>query len=280
MTVIGWLEGEVLTRAPDFMRGPNMGRFLKSIALSTDGALESLRQGLTFSNPLTCPAWMLPVVSKDRGVPIWPTQTEESRRTVLANWHSLHRLRGSHEGVLRLLRHYFEPGPFPRLAIVHQAGDGASCEWHELHADGSFTITRVVPSNFNYDPHSDRWSRWFLVIDDMSGPYAIPAITAPRLWDGGIVYDTGAHWDGMFPQPALDLLGMALLWKRAGTRLQAIIVNRLTSGSPGLGPASTLTVYPDGTTSLPISNWGSPIDTATGAPTRPVWADWIYEAGG
>lgn len=279
MTTIGILERAALALVPDFLRGPNAGRFLKSVALAIDGSIEAMRQGATFADPLRCPRECLPAISRDRGIPIWPTQPEATQRALLADWLRLHRLRGMHEGVLRMVQAYFIGGPVPAMRIVHQSGDGASCEWSELSATGVFETYRVTPSNWNFDAHSDRWARWWLIIDDMSGIYSVPALYAPRLWDGGEVWDSGAHWDGMWTQPALDILGMALAWKRAGTRLQGIIINHLSLSAPVLDHTSTLTVDPAGWTTIPSSNWGSPIDTATGLPNRPPYVEFIYEAG-
>src|SRR5262245_3411932 len=107
MTVLGLLESSILKLAPKFLRGPNIGRFLKSYAAMQDGNVEALRQGMTLSNPLVCPAEGLPAISKDRTIKIPPSMPEEGVRDMLAHWFQLHRFRGQHQGVLRYLRFYF-----------------------------------------------------------------------------------------------------------------------------------------------------------------------------
>lgn len=271
---IGLIEKYILNRAPKFLRGPNAGRFLKSFALALDGNHEALRIGLTFDNPLLCPRECLPTIAKDRGLRMYPSEPEAGTRVRLSKWLQLHRMRASHQGVMRHVQPYFLPGPVPTIRIFHQAGDGSSSECHTLEASGRYSIARATPSNFDYSGDTASWGKWFMVIDatDANG-VAVPALTAPRKWDDGCRWDEdGVRWNGFTAQTGIDLAAMAQDWKRAGTRMEAAMINRM----PGTLDATT-TWAQDGSgwTTVPNGNWGSPV-SGQGDPTRPPYLQWFY----
>ena len=271
----GWLQGVVLRRVPSFLRGPNYSRFLEAYAATLDGLLQTLRLGLTFGNPLLCPEECLPTIERDRNIPIYPSTPIATQRLILADWLMLHRVRGSHYCALRMLRYFFaSPGPIPAMRIVHQAGDGASCEWHEMSASGKYTVTRVTPSNFNYDAHPTWWARWHLIIDASVDGVPVPALNPCSAYDDGSAWDGGEVWDGVDVDVARAIVSVAQWGRRGGTRLQCVIVNR----QPGtLGPSTSFVYDPAGWTNLPIENWGSPY--FGGVATRPPYLDFIYDVG-
>lgn len=276
MSAIGLLEQFVLNRAPKFLRGKNLGRLLKSYALTLDGSDEALRIGLTFNNPLLCPRDCLPAVAKDRGLKIPSSMPEEGVRQMLAQWFQLHRARGSHEGVLRHVRNYFAPGPYPTMQIVHQSGDGATAVWSKLDSAGKFTETFVTPSNFNYDEFPNHWARWWLFIYMHESGY-----TEPNTYDDGHAYDDGEVHDaaGANPFPVAawdDIFTMAHDWKRGGTWLGGIA---LVWRAGDVNPASTPTQNAEGWWSLPsgFGTWRDATNLGTGLATRPPMVQWIYD---
>jgi hypothetical protein len=277
MPAIGLLEEIVLNRLPKFMRGKNLGRLLKAFAVTLDGNVEVLRQGMTFNNPLLCPRELLPTIAKDRRLPIPPSMPEEGARDMLAGWLQLHRARASSQGVLRHVRNYFAPGPYPSIQLVHE--NGTTATWHKVDSAGRYTKTPVVPSNWDYDG-LHQWAKWYLIseaFDDSGVP--IPASSFYDTWDGDDTWDDhGTMWDTMTSQSATDLASMAIDWKRAGTRLQAAILNR----KPGsIGPGTALVTDTDGWTTLPTGgNWNSTVYTSGpffGQSTRPPYLDWFYD---
>jgi hypothetical protein len=274
---IGLLESLIINRAAKFLRGPNWGRFLKSYAATLDGVNEALREGMTASNPLVCAREDLPPIAKDRNLRIPPAMPDDGVRDMLATWLQLHRGRASAEGVLRHVRNYFAPGPYPSIQMVHENGTTAS--WHKVDSAGRYTLTKV-PSNWDYDG-LHQWGKWYLIIEDEDDDGTpIPALLNPYTWDGGYKWDEGAVWDGFARQTGTDLAAMAIDWKRAGTRLQALIVNR----QPGsVGPSTSLVTDASGWTTLPTGgNWVKMTYPSSGGAyfghnTRPPYLDWVYD---
>jgi hypothetical protein len=276
---IGDLESVILDRVPKFLRGPNIGRLLKTFAVALDGNLEQLRQGLTFGNPLLCPDYCLPVIAKDRSLRIPPSMPTEAVRVMLSQWIQLHRTRGHPAGVIRYVRNYFAPGPYPSIQMVHD--NGTTTTWHKVNSANRYTKTAVA-SNFPYTgAGAATWGEWYIIIEDEDDDgEPIPAFAFDDdTWDGSDTWDDDeTMWDGLAEQCAIDLADMAIDWKRAGTRLGAVILNR-TPGS--IGPTTSLTTDAEGWTTLPSAgNWLSPVYTSgpnIGLGTRPPYLDWIYD---
>lgn len=272
MTWVSKLQ-QVVERAPWFVGGANVGRFLEAVALVHADAGETLGQGLRFTQPLRCDASALPVLSRDRDVRIYATEPDESKRYRLSRWWQLHRQRGTHQGEMRNLQPYFlTASEMPVIRIVHQDGRGPSgrATWHTLNADGSYRIVKRDPSNFDYDGQDTKHTRFYAVL------YAPASMLDLSYYDDGTLYDEDGFYDGIVDtQVALDVIGAILEAKAAHSRLQAFIV---ATDPTSFDPTTDAVTDPTGWTSLPTGNWGQPID-ANGVMTRPPSAAWIYEAG-
>lgn len=292
MSADGYFQRLYLKWAPPWFLGDNGTKLLESIGAVLDARAEHVIAGRVAAIPyssarmsdgsrMQCEADALEWHSRDRMIPLYATEPTASQRFRLSRWRQLRARKGTHRGELEHVRPYFlgadGRGPVPAMRIVHQSGDGASCTWHELDAAGAYSVHRVEPSNWNFDPHSDRYARFFFIVDDMVDGVQVPALIPPATWDGGAAYDDGTRWDGMRTDVALDLVSMLTDWQSADSVLKAVIVNRVSLGAPPLDHTSTLTISTDGWTPIPVSNWGSPVDWSTGKPTRPPYLDFIRE---
>jgi len=257
-----------------WLGAPNVARFHQAVGLMFDSALEGLMQGLLLSQPLGCDSSALPVLSFDRTLRFYPSESDESKRYRLSQWWQLHRQAGTHQGEMRNLQPYFLPGPLPRIRIVHQAGDGSSATWHTLEPDGTYSVYRAIPSNWNFDGVPSKWSRfWVIVYTTGLIPEAQPE------WDGGQLWDGGSVWDGLFNEEqiaAMVALVSGVEIKAAHSILWGFI---LATDPDSFDPASTAVVNADGSTTLPVGNWGYVINNITGAPTRLPSASFAYDLG-
>lgn len=267
---IGAIQEFIARIGPWFLHNKNIGTFLESVAVTLDSSVLSLEQGLKLSQPLRCDVSALPVLSKDRSLRIYATEPTVSQRLRLARWLQLHRQRGTHQGEMRHSQPYFLPDT-PMMRIVHQAGDGSSATWHTLAADGTYSVHRSTPSNWNYDGATSKWSRFWVVT------YAPAAILSATHWDDGHHWDDGSVWGGVLATIAQDLVAMILEWKAAHSRLGAYI---LATDPASFDPTATAATLGDGSTTLPVGNWGSAFSgPPTVHPTRLGSAIWIYEDG-
>lgn len=278
MTAFSDLAAVILNRAPKFLRGPNLGRFLQSYAATLDGNVEQLRQGLTFSNPLICPPEMLPVISYDRGIKLYPTEPEESKRYRLSRWLQLWRLKGSPMGEIdHVLPYFLTASAMPTIRIVHTDGN-AITTWHTWDpVTRRHTSIRRSPGNWDWDGTYSKWARWWAII------YLPPGFGSYALWDGTDTWDGSAIWDGVGADVIADLYAMFKDWKASHSRFSGLILTALQPtdsipGYPGVhpfDPTSNAITDVNGWTTLPLANWWEPVYTGasyTGLATRMPYA--------
>lgn len=267
---VGVLQQLAASLGPYFLRNPIVGRFLQSFALTQDTAVQELADGLRLTDPLQCDASALPVRSRDRGIRIYDTEPEASKRLRLSQWWQLRALFGTHIGEMRNLRPFFLPST-PRMRIVHQDGAGASATWWTLEEDNRVSKVTRTPSNFDYDGSTAEWSRDYVVIytDHLS-------LIDPSIYDNGESYDSGILYDG--GPTAAQIRDIVSAIKEAQGPHYSLGAVIMTPDPTSFDPLSTATTDPDGWTSLPVGNWGMGIDPDTGLITRPPFASWIYEA--
>jgi len=247
-----------------FVKNKNIGTFIESSAVTQDSFVEDLRNGLALSQPLICDTSAFPVLSRDRQIRIFDSEPEISKRVRLSKWKQLHRQRGTHIGEMNHVAPYFLPA-HPVMRIVHQNGTIAT--WHTLAADGTYSYFQKSPSNWNYDGISSHWSRFYFIL--------YLSATGLAHYDDGGRYDSGERYDGIATQVALDVTQMILEWKSAHSRLGAVI---LATDPASFAPFATPVVNADGSTTLPIGNWGSPISPPPASVhTRLHSAIWLYE---
>ncbi len=257
---------------PWFIHGKNIGTFLEAVGAAFDTAITSLDQGLRLSQPLRCDVSALPVLAKDRGIRLYPTEATSSKRLRLSKWLELHRTRGTHIGEMKHSQPYFLPNT-PVMRIVHQDGGGATATWWTLEADGTAEIVQTTPSNWKYYQDASKWSRFWVIL------YAPANFLDLATWDDGSTYDGGTDfYDGLInAQVAQDLVQMILEWKAPHSRLAGYII---ATDPTSFDPSGTATTDPTGWTSLPTA--GNPWYPAATPPpvshrTRLPSAVWIYE---
>jgi len=269
MSFVGTIQRLTTRVGPWFLHSRNIGRFMQAFSIVYDNAITALQQGLALAHPLRCDPSAFPVLSLDRTIRLYPSEPESSKRTRLATWLQIHRRRATHLGELLHSQPYFLP-EHPVMRIVHQDGAGLSATWWSIAADGSLSEYKAEPSNWDYDGQTYKYSRFWVIL------YVPTSIFTLTHWDDGSLYDGGAvFYDGMITQIARDIAAMILESKAGHSQLQGYI---LATDPTSFDPTSTAVVSPDGWTTLPIGNWGTPI---SGPPvsvhTRPPTAVWIYE---
>jgi hypothetical protein len=270
----GIMQKFVTSFGPWFLHNKNVSAFLESTALVYDSALQTLDMGLRLSQPLRCDEIALPVISRDRRIRFYPSESTQSKRIRLSQWKQLHRQRATHIGELRHAQPYFTRTyeQLPLMRIVHQSGGvSPKATWHTLLADGPDQRVRQTTSHWNWDGQTSQWSRFWVIC------YA-PAwsITVPEYGDGGAYDDGGLYAGAATAQVATDLVAMIQEWKAAHSAFWGYII---ATDPNSFDPTATATTSADGWTSLPVGNWGQPL-SRSGIRTRLPSAIWLYDRRG
>lgn len=277
--------------APGYMSGGRWASvFLESVGITLDAYAERTLLGRAAAIPfsggakfasglaLQCEPDALPYHARDRQLTLYPTEPLASRRYRLSRWRQIHAQRGTHRGALNSLQPYFLPGALPRIRIVHQAGDGASADWHTISGSsdpggaGIYTVHRASPSNWDFDGQDAQWSRFWVILY-VNGSSVDGGETE---YDDGSTYNGGQVYDGVPAANVFDMIGILNDSKAAHSIMWGFIV---TSDLMAFDPTATATVLPDGSTTLPIGNWGPIIDPVTHLPTRPPYAHFYLDLG-
>lgn len=268
MSFVATVQRLVGNVGPWFLHSRNIARFLEAFAVVYDTAITSMQQGLALAHPLRCDPSAFPTLSVDRGIRLYPNEPEASKRVRLAAWLTFHRTRATHLGEMMHSQPYFLPDR-PVMRIVHQDGAGASATWWSIAADGSLSEHKQVPSNWNYDGQTAKFSRFWVIL------YVPASVFSLTRWDDGSLWDGGAVYDGMLSAISIDIVDMILESKGAHSRLQGYI---LATDPASFDPTATAVTDPSGWTSLPVGNWGTPVSPPpVSVRTRLPSAVWIYE---
>jgi hypothetical protein len=256
---------------PWYMRNKNMQKFLQSFYMVLDESITALQDGVRLGWPLDCDVSALPVISRERGIRLYPTEPEASRRIRLANWLSLHRTKGTNIGQLKHSQPYFLPD-VPVMRIVHQPADESCAVWHTLSATGEYSVYQKTPTNWNYDGQITKWWRIWVIC------YCPSRLLETHHYGDGTKYGSTARYaSALSTAVARDFLAMINEWDRAGMFLQSYII---ATDPASFDPAGDVLTMPDGWTTLPSGgNWSSPL-SAAGIRTRPPTARWLYDRGG
>jgi hypothetical protein len=291
VSYLGKFQDRILRVAPWYLRQKNIGTLLEAIGLTLDGNVDGLLVGMRRGYPLRCTPDAFADLSKDRKIRLYPNESDQSKRFRLAHWRQIRRTRGCHYGEMINIQPFFlGPGGatvqpngdqyLPTIRIVHQSGDpggGPIATWHQLDPFGGYTWTRPGASNWNWDGQTAKWSRWGAII------FLPSNFTGADVYDGGDVYDAGATYDGVSSALVSDLVQGLIEAKAAHSRLSWVIATTLQPGSsiPGFpgrhpfDPNDVAITLPDGSTTLPVGNWGNLVNNLN-QPTRPPWASFLY----
>lgn len=223
--------------------------------------------------------------ARDRGIRIYDTEPELSKRYRLSRWRQLKKRRGSHRGELENVQPFWLSTPsavLPTVRIVFQDNRGTpSAQWHTLTGAGLYSVIQRSTSNWNYDDDPTKRSRFWAIV------YLPPGYSTAVTYDDGVtVYDGGAIYDGVTALAIRDLVDAIKEAKAAHSRLAGVIATSLQPDEviPDIAgthhpfdPTDTAQTHADGWTTLPTGNWKYVSDPDTGLPTRPPWATWLYE---
>lgn len=292
---MGVFRNTILNFAPSWFQRPTMTKLLHAYADELDGFAARVFQGTRSAIPyaggaktragtlLQCDPDVLPWHAGDRGIRLYDTEPELSKRVRLGQWRQLKKRRGSHQGELRNLQPFWlaeATSILPTMRIVHQSNEATpTATWHTLSPEGVYSVVKRSPSNWNYDGQPTKKARFWLII------YLPEGYGSPVYYDGVDTYDGGAVYDGLTTAVIADIVGAIKEAKAAHSRLAGVITTPLTPTTDidnGGGvvypfdPLSTAITLADGSTSLPTGNWNTPVDPVTNLPTRPWWASWIY----
>ncbi len=256
---------------PWFLRGTNFGAMLESILIYYDLALETLYEGLSFTQPNLADSSALTSLIRDRAMGNYPSMPEAATRQMLTQWLQYHRGRGSERGKLLHIAPYFQQYA-PVIQIVTQLGGGYSALWHQVNAAGVYSYSIATPSNWNWDGmKSEYWRYWVLIY----APAGSDLNTCPT-YDGGAVYDDPTvNYDGIVQQVGSDVYQICNEWRSARSVLWGI--GLVHSNTPAtFGPTQTGTTLSDGTTTMPLGGWGK---VTASSVKRLQTIDWIVDLG-
>lgn len=284
----GRFQRNVIRWLPSYMRGTWSRTFWESVGAHLDEhaqrAFDGQRSAIPYAGgaetidgiPLECNADALPWHARDRGITLYPTEPEVSKRVRLSQFRQLKKRKGSPFGVIENVRPYFlgiGTGIIPRMRIVHQIGDGSACDWYTVNSDNTREVLRVTPTNFDFDGRAERWSRWAAFIY-MNGT----GIAGPPLYGDGHLYGDGTLYGvgGLSAAAQADLANMITSW---GAAHAVCIMVALVWGASAVDPSTTPTQDADGRWSLPngANTWSVLADPSTGLATRPHDVQWIYD---
>lgn len=298
MTLSTLFRDEVVWRfAPSWFQERWMRALMDAFGGELDNFRDRVLDGLRDGNPyaagarlrdgrlIECDSDVLAYHARDRGISIYSSEPDLSKRYRLSRWRQLKKRRGSHVGELENLQPFWlatQASVLPTVRIVHQDNKGTpSAVWYTLSPSGTVAVHRATTSNFNYDGQAAKWSRFWVIL------HLPPGYSSMIVYDDGTsVYDGGAVYDGVTALAIRDIVANIKEAKAAHSRLAAVIATTLQPTDPipdcagthyPFDPSDTSQALTDGATSLPVGNWGSIIDPYTHLPTRPSWASWLYE---
>ena len=172
---------------------------------------------------------------------------------------------------MRNIQPFFLPGT-PIIRTVHQNGDATRATWHTLAADGTYSVHKAEPSNWDWDGVPAKWSRyWVIIYVDTLGLPAQPT------WDGGQFWDGPDAWDGIYTETQYDDIAPGL---RDAKSAHSICWGIIFATDPAsFDPTATAVVDAEGWSTLPNGKWGAVIDHTTGQPTRLPTAVYVNDLG-
>jgi hypothetical protein len=294
---------------PAYMRGPRMTTLIGAVGAQLDANQEQVLIGRLQANPyaggpsldrsgaarladgrlIECEPFVLPIHAQQRGIRLFASEGILSKRIRVSQHLPYKQQRGTHRGEMRYTRPLwapdttapFAPLAYPTITIVHQVpappwGGPAFADWHTLSGgtdpEGTYSITRASPSNFDIDGRPTLRSRYAAFID-MSATGYTPWWT----YGDGDTYGDGIFYGDGDTQPfgafqAADAAAALADWKAAHSWLNWVVLWwPMTGGAPFPSASGTPTQDASGWYSLPsgASGWAAIADPVTGLATRP-----------
>lgn len=260
--------------APGYMLQRYCATLLESVGATLDAYAERVQLGRLASNPLLCQPDVFEYHARDRGITLYSTEPDASKRYRLSRFRQLHATRGTHFGEMENLRPYFLPGTLPKIRIVHQSNDATPrTTWWTINSDGTRERHLRDPSNWDWDGVAAKWARFWVIL--YTTGTALDGLCA-TYGDGSTYGESGLVYGGLTASVISDLVAMIEDWSSAHGLLWGFALARDPSS---FDPTATAITDPSGWTSLPTGNWGQVVDPTTNLPTRPPTATWIHDLG-
>ena len=293
---MGFFADTIYKFTPSWFQNPYMGTMTRAVAAAYDAMAGRVFDGRRASNPYAagargadgalfeCPADVLPYHSRDRGIRLYSSEPELSQRYRLSRFRQLKKTRGSHPGELLNLQPFWlseATSVLPTMRVVFQDNRGTpGAEWYTLSPNGLLSKRQQNTSNWNYDGQTTLRTRFWVIIHLPVG------YTDAIVYGDGSVYGGGAIYGGITSRAIADMVEAIKEAKAAHSRLAGIIATELQPTDPipdvagvhyPFDPTDTAQALTGGGTSLPVGNWADAVDPVTNLPTRPLWANWLYE---
>lgn len=174
---------------PPWLQTGTAQKILYAIAVQLDAAGDALVAGVKMRFPGLYSFDSLSELSRERRIRPGLNELDENFATRLTRWFDDHRRRGGPYALLTQLYYHYAPN-CPRMTLEYRSGMR-----FDMAPDG--TVTRSMPNK----PNIAQWSRWVLMIWDVTVPPADVAVI-PREWiaqhilgDVYVVPPGGELWD-------------------------------------------------------------------------------------
>lgn len=296
---MGYRE-RILSYAPAWFQGPNMTTLLQAIGSEADARAEQVLRGRMAGIPyaggdssaqrvgasrladgrlIECDPGVIPIHASDRGIRVYPTEPVLSQRVRVASWWWLHKRRGTHWGEIENVRPFFAGQvargfAYPTIRICFQDNAATPCSsWYSVLPDGTRSLKKISPSNFDFDGRPTRRSRWWAFLE-MQGT----GFTSPYTYGDGDTYGDGIRYgEGSITPFTADMQADVVdafdSWRAAASWLAGVVL--VWNGTIDVTAAPVQDA--SGWWSLPNGKWGDVVDPATHLLTRPPYFEWIYD---
>jgi len=154
---------------PPWLQTGTAQKILYAIAVQLDAAGDALVAGVKMRFPGLYSFDSLSEISRERRIRPGLNELDENFTLRLRRWFDDHRRRGGPYALLTQLYYHYAPN-CPRMTLEYRSGMR-----FDMAPDG--TVTRSLPIK----PNFDQWSRWVLMIWDVTVPPADVAVI-PREW--------------------------------------------------------------------------------------------------
>lgn len=215
-------RGMLIDLAPPWLQGPYGSRLMYSIGLVLDAMGDLIIDGVAARLPGIGTVDALDEIGSDREIIRGPAESDDSYAARLTrafdDWaHAgspnsrMSQLQAYLTPVLPLMRNVFVDNDTPQTAV-----------WHELPAgdpDGDVTVTKVSPTNWDWDGNAAEYWRFYPIID------ATDVWVTDGTWADSGTWDDGGTWDSTAtPEEVATIRLIVNQWRAAQAHCQWIIV--------------------------------------------------------
>lgn len=215
-------------------------RYLYSMVALLDAGAQFITEGMQARMPGAGTPTALPYIGRDRRIARGPLESDEAYAERLRRWRDTWKTAGNAISLLNNIAGFFAPS-LPRLRLVTHSG-----VWYTREPDGTISIYRALPNNWDWDGKAALWGRFWLIIYPTGGkPY-----TTGGKWGGGTRSwgDGGTIGTSALPGDIASLREIIATWAGAHAQCVWIIV--------AFDPASFNPRVSPGALGMPDGTWG------------------------